>query len=70
MADEADRADENIERQIQSALSKVRQNRGLIPTGLCYYCQEPVRPSALFCDGEDCRNDFDYEQKLRQRNGT
>lgn len=68
MADDADRADDQIEKALQSYINKARKNTGLIPTGVCYYCQEPVRPCALFCDGQDCRNDYDYEKKLRQRN--
>jgi hypothetical protein len=37
--------------------------------GACYYCGDAVGLGKLFCPGEDCRNDYEREQRIRAQQG-
>jgi hypothetical protein len=37
--------------------------------GSCYYCEDAVGLGKLFCPGEDCRNDYEREQRIRAQQG-
>lgn len=65
MSDIADDADRHVDFFLQEAFAK-RKVATLAPTGFCHYCVTAVDVGALFCPGEDCRNDYDLEQKLRK----
>lgn len=66
MADLADMSDDRIELELELARSK--RNPTLIPTGYCFYCNETLGSSRLFCDA-DCRDDYQHEQQAKQRAG-
>jgi hypothetical protein len=68
MADEADKADEMIERQMAAAIKAIQGNTRMRPIGLCYFCQSEVEGDARFCD-KDCLADWQKEQDCKARNG-
>lgn len=68
MADIADDADRHVDYFLKEAFAKLRVAT-LAPTGLCHYCMSEVGVGALFCEGPDCRNDYDREQKLKKLHG-
>lgn len=37
-------------------------------SGTCYYCLSEVKSPLRFCD-QDCRNDFDEEQRILKAQG-
>lgn len=57
MSDEADRADDQIERQLQTSLS-YRKPEGPPPCGHCYNCGEPLHDDRRWCDRE-CEQDWE-----------
>lgn len=59
MADDADRAQEFVERELEALIRLSRSaERVLKPQGSCYNCEESLRnPDALFCNKE-CEEDF------------
>lgn len=42
----------------------------LVPRGSCLYCDDPLPPGRLFCEGVDCRDDFEKLQQAKRRNGS
>ena len=58
------------------ALRRQQQTaKQLMATGFCHYCGSPVQPGILFCPaefGEDdcCRDDYERDQRARERNGN
>lgn len=67
MADEIDRAQDEIERATERALAAARRVQRLPDLGTCHYCGEPLR-GRLFCDAE-CRDGWERERAARQRSG-
>jgi hypothetical protein len=67
MADNADRADVEIERATQQAIKQSRAG-AMRPLGACYWCGDAAPPAGLFC-GPDCRDDWQRERDARARNG-
>lgn len=68
--DESDRASHLEELERQYLLEGVRRSAArLIPTGLCYFCDELVADDMAFCD-TNCRDWYQNEQDARRRNGT
>jgi hypothetical protein len=41
----------------------------LKPRGTCHFCEDAVGLGKLFCPGEDCRNDYEREQRIRAQQG-
>lgn len=37
--------------------------------GTCHYCEDDVGLGKLFCPGEDCRNDYEREQRIKAMQG-
>ena len=53
MSDEADSANETIQRELENKIAHSRnalEKRELQPNGRCYYCSHPVDELRLFCD--------------------
>lgn len=68
MADEADRAAQEVEVNLAEAV-RLRRPPGPIANGRCYYCDEIVDEDARWCDIE-CREAWERERDLlRKRNG-
>ena len=66
MADEFDRASETEELMRASALyqhSKLQQ-KVIVATGYCLYCEAPLEDGRRWCDA-DCRDDWEREQKRK-----
>jgi hypothetical protein len=70
MRDDVDLAQGTIDALTDAAIRNIRNNaqRGLKPTGYCYYCESDVQSSKLFCDIA-CSQDYEQEQRLRKLAG-
>ena len=68
MTDEADRSDEKIAAAIQNGIDRARKQTAMPYTGECYFCGEELSDPKRFCD-TFCRDDWDAEQKAKQRQG-
>ena len=58
MADDADRAHDEIEAELAYARFTARQRYKTVSTGHCHNCEHPLRPGQLFCD-QECAVDFE-----------
>lgn len=70
-SDILDTAADLTQREIESKLEEHRlraAESSLKFNGFCYYCKHPLKESN-FCD-EDCRDDYEYEQKRKKANGV
>lgn len=65
--DDANRAEKRIEEVIADGISKARRTPNLKPINRCYYCNEPVPSWRVFC-GDECRDDWDWEQARKRAN--
>lgn len=68
MSNEADLGNEAAELFLNAAMAK-QQSAGykrLSPVGHCYFCDSPVTRGAIFCEGNECRDDWDREQRIRR----
>jgi hypothetical protein len=66
MSDEVDRANDQAQQMLDLQL-KARKSV-IAPKGACHYCDEPLH-DGLFCNA-DCRDDFEKEQRAKERNGN
>ncbi len=71
MSDEADVGNDNMELFLKAAINAHNRqiNSGLIPVGLCHYCESEVAQGALFCPGLECRDDYEQEKRLKKITG-
>lgn len=67
--DEADRADNERERDLAEALRK-RRPAGPVATGFCLYCGEPLDDGMRWCAGTDCEREWEWEQQRKAANGA
>jgi hypothetical protein len=67
MADEADQAQRQIEQSLEVALRN-RQRSNLKSIGRCWFCEEGLSESLLFCSA-DCRDDYERLEAAKKRNG-
>jgi hypothetical protein len=72
MADEADRADQEVNAAIAEArwliAHQAKQAPALRPRGACHFCNETVTEGLLFCD-QNCGSDFQNEEDQLKRMG-
>jgi hypothetical protein len=61
MSDEADRAAQEVERELAEAMRK-RRPPGPQPTGRCHYCDELVGEHQRWCS-IDCREGWEKEAR-------
>ncbi|ERL42239.1 DUF2116 family Zn-ribbon domain-containing protein [Pasteurella multocida subsp. multocida] len=66
--DDIDKASQTEAFLLHSSIETSRKNqaKSLGYTGLCYYCDEPLPEGQLFCDS-DCRDDYEWHQKLKKQ---
>lgn len=64
MADEADRAGQEVEYYRAEALRKLRP-AGPVANGRCHYCDEPVPDGMRWCD-IDCREAWEALTRRRR----
>jgi hypothetical protein len=50
---------------MQIAAARTQRATGLLPCGVCHYCDTAVSIRQLFCDG-DCARDWTHEQERIQ----
>ena len=67
MADNADEAQINIERELEIALSEVTTHTSLAPCGKCYCCGAPTDGDQLFCDLE-CVEEWEWIKEREKAN--
>ncbi len=68
MSDEADVANDNIERNRMAAIEACRRQPTLPAKGSCWFCEETLPPNHKFCDS-DCASDYELEQAAWARAG-
>ena len=68
MADDADRAQEQIEAELAHARSAAQTRLKLLPIGHCHNCDEPLRAAQLFCD-QECAEDFEKRERAQAFRG-
>ena len=61
MADEIDRADQEVERNLAQAM-RLRKRAAPAATGFCLYCGEVVDEERRWCS-IDCREDWEKEAR-------
>jgi len=69
MSDEADNANDTIQRELDNKIAHSRNalaKRELQPNGHCYYCNHAVDELRIFCD-RGCAEDFEAFDKHRRR---
>lgn len=69
MTDEADAANDSMQRELDNKLANLRKlldKRELQPCGHCYYCNHPVDELRVFCD-RGCAEDFEAFNKHKNR---
>lgn len=82
MADDADRADDRIQRMIDEGMARARASsaRSLRPivkviegtnkqVGVCHNCEDEIMVGRLFCSKE-CSDDHEAQREARKRNGN
>lgn len=69
--DEADRAEVEIEMELQECIRSHRKPAGPAYTGFCLLpgCGEPVDEGRRFCEGTGCRDEYERIQAAMLRNG-
>lgn len=68
-ADVSDRATAIEEAERDRSIRAARESipRLLKPIGVCHFCEEPVSPKQLFCNG-GCANDWSREDAFLRAN--
>ena len=69
MADIADQAQEDMERDAAGFLARAMKPNGPAANGFCHWCEEPIGENRRWCRGTDCRDQYERAQAARQRNG-
>lgn len=71
LADESDRASvyEQAEREACIRRAVLASERRLKAGVLCHNCGDPVPPDAEFCEGGECRADYEARVAAKRRNG-
>lgn len=70
MSDAADKASERMENWLEGNLAKVNERPSLKPCGYCFACGETVLHHRLFCEGVECRDDYEARLQAQRRNGV
>lgn len=65
--DIVDIANDNAETVLEA--QRAMRKPTLKARGTCHYCEDDVGLGKLFCPGEDCRNDYEREQRIRAQQG-
>lgn len=61
--DEADKAQDHMEREAGFVLAASRKPAGPLARGFCNWCNCVVTRGLTFCDSS-CRDDYDTDQRL------
>ena len=69
MSDDADFAEDRIQKERERAIRAASQVQDLPATGSCLFCDEPVGEGRRFC-GPECRDGWDQEKRVRARQGA
>lgn len=68
--DDADRADDRIQKMIEAGIARVREaaERHLPAIGVCHWCESPVGQGRIFCSKE-CSDDHEHDRLRRKAAG-
>ena len=63
-----ERASELALQEVAYGIKRAAMFKGLTPKGVCYNCHEPLEKfsGACFCEGGECRDDFEYREMRRK----
>ena len=68
MADDADNAQDHIERENVGQLERTKKPSGPVANGLCHWCEEIVADHLRGCPGTSCRDQWTRDIEACQRN--
>jgi len=68
VADEADNAQDHIERENVGFLTRGLKPIGPIANGMCHWCEELVADNLRWCPGGACRDLWEKEHAAAMRN--
>lgn len=68
--DEADLAQDHMEREAAGLLYRTKQPVGPEANGMCQWCGELVSDERRWCPGTDCHTAWEREQNAGRRNGV
>ncbi len=68
MADEADKANDHMERELAIRIKAARSVKAVETTGHCFFCGEDVGAGVRFCS-KDCADDYERERTIRDKHG-
>lgn len=68
MADDADNAQDHMERENAGFLTRALKPPGPQATGWCLWCDERLQYGLRWCKGTDCRDQFDKDEAAYARN--
>jgi hypothetical protein len=69
MADEADKANDHMERELAIRIKAARAVKTPETTGSCFFCGEDVGQGVRFCS-KDCADDWERENEIRRKQGA
>lgn len=71
MADEADNAQDHMERESAGSLARSLKPLGPTANGRCHWCDDLIADNLRWCPApSDCRPQWDREQKALARSGV
>jgi hypothetical protein len=68
MSDIADRAQSQIDLDLQAAIYQTRSRPAMRRMSQCHFCEEFVCDTELFCN-VDCRNDYERHERIGKIRG-
>ena len=68
VADDADNAQDHIERENVGQLERAKKPTGPVANGMCHWCEELVADNLRWCPGTSCRDLWDREEAAARRN--
>jgi predicted nucleic acid-binding Zn ribbon protein len=68
VADEADKANDHMERELALRIRAARSVQAVDTTGACFFCGEDVGSGVRFCS-KDCADDWEREHEIRRKQG-
>jgi hypothetical protein len=69
MADEVDVASELEALERDARISQARAAASKLVAGTCNWCGEGLRNDLHFCPDDDCRDMYDYHQRIARNQG-
>ena len=68
VADDADNAQDHIERENVGQLDRAKKPDGPVANGMCHWCEELIADHLRWCQGTHCRDLWTRAQEAWRRN--